>query len=1211
MSAHLEELAVRFVERDGLSLEDQQKIAADAADYVLDPAKHGFPQEQTVLALVKSIHRWIASGDGEQPSDFAERNREKHARGLRYLAMTLTALPKDFLQSTHIKMLSNFFSSIFQQQDPAGLSAAADALLVLITRSNFPPSSADDILTSLGDMEPENYTKQLAKTRLQILRIVQTLLLNDKSARVLQKRYEGATFLLRILPLAQKERDPVNLLEWFQTLETVLKNNEISSEVSLAAFESFSPFFPISIRKSTAGGPETTEDELKEALRTCFASNGRLAQHTFSFLLEKLDDGGSLTASAKLDILRTIRACVSSYEPVDTTLVPYVTKLWSSLKYEVRNGEVPEAIQETLSIFECLTGRLSELDDSDAALAEFLSLAWRDTADDLENPTYTEQAGSILVSVAGGSVLAFCRTNPRLLEVVRRNIGQPKSSTHTKTLLGLLNNLVRTHRRLTAKADTWSEHDMRAFDADGFEIPVAVVDDIYFKVFRENVTENPSKEQVEIAKEIVSGLSLLVEVQRLRSDFTTTAAYKEDTLREICTALSYRAINSFNVSSVASADLYTVDISAVVALKTIVKVFPEGYAKILSGLVGEVQKRTWKGTGSDRTFNDLHSMCQRIAYIGCADLPTSGNPIANFALFAGTLLKILSVLFNAEASIRFSSVVADALATGMVYFIKVIEEKGLKQKETVLDTRKIGDLESLLHAEIPDFPKLRYKQVNPYDPIPSAKAIKTAKHSVFASFQVVGVYVVSELYQHATSLSLPADSRIPLLHLSDALRSAQNIDENSPRASGNLAAYLSELGRAACLVLRELSATAQISLDLDNRVFGCFNHVRWRSYEMPLVRLHDMELYTLSRGIAEAMHFSTVMTLADINFLNLLTGNLDDPVETSPRVEAIQDYVAFLLANKFNDRAGGGLRETSVPNQAVWTTVLERIEQGLKQPESLELKEVCRFAAILAGAYARRDLPAAALASTVSHAAAKSGTGMGPYVARILSQLFSSPKKGLLDPANHTIQKPLYLQWAFQQLVQPVLRLSYPLSRDDTSVVYSIYVLHAVKSLRLSHYADDAPVVVRIVLAAMQKATNSYDVEAACGISLHILAGDPALFRPHVASLVKAAKSVYDRSFPVPAVHNRTLTVQDDKDWLVDKDQDTQGGRFRYAGDREKIRRMALRTLEVLPAQLDENDLRAYADEVRAQLCVALGDRVRDVRRAAEAAQSAWSRIST
>lgn len=197
-------------------------------------------------------------------------------------------------------MLSGFFSSIFQQQDPAGLAAATDALLVLITMSNFPPSSADDVLANLGKLDPDNYTKQLAKTRLQVLQIMRTLLLNDKSARVLQKRYEGAAFLLPVLALAKRERDPVNLLEWFQTLEKVLKKNTISPEVSLATFESISPFFPISIRKSTAGGPEVTEDELKDALRACFAANGLLAEHTFPFLLEKLDDGGSLTASAKV-----------------------------------------------------------------------------------------------------------------------------------------------------------------------------------------------------------------------------------------------------------------------------------------------------------------------------------------------------------------------------------------------------------------------------------------------------------------------------------------------------------------------------------------------------------------------------------------------------------------------------------------------------------------------------------------------------------------------------------------------------------------------------------------------------------------------------------------------------------------------------------------------------------------------------------------------
>ncbi|KAK2609826.1 hypothetical protein N8I77_003305 [Diaporthe amygdali] len=1213
MSTYLEELAVRFVERDGLSLEDQQKIAVDAADYVLDPAKHGYPQDQTVLTLVKSIHRWIASGDGDQPLEFAERNREKNARGLKYLAMTLTALPRDFLQSTHIKMLSSFFSSIFQQQDPAGLSAATDALLVLITMSNFPPSSADDILANIGKMDTENYTKQLAKTRLQVLQIIKSLLLNDKSARVLQKRYEGSAFLLPILSLAKRERDPVNLLDWFQTLERVLKNNKISVEVSLAAFESFSPFFPISIRKSTVGGTEVTEDELKDALRSCFAANGLLAQHTFSFLLEKLDDGGSLTASAKLDILRTIKACVVGYEPVDTSLIPYVTKMWSSLKYEVRNGEVPEAIQETLSIFEALPCRLAKSESAEEALTEFLSQTWKDTAEDLENPTYTEQAGSILISIAGGSVLAFCRTNPRLLEAVRQNISQPKSPAHTKNLLVLLNNLVRTHRHLTAKITEWSEDDKQTFRTDGFEIPATVINDIYFKLFRENTVDSPSKDQAEIAKEAIKGLSLVVEVRQVKSNWTTTAAYEQDTLKEICAALSYRATNSFNVPPTASAELHDIDVAAVVALKTAVKAFPEGYAKALSNLVSEVEKRIWKDTSAERTFDDLHGVCQRVAFIGCADVPDVKNPVVNFASFAGTMLNILSVLFNAEANIKFCAVVADALATGMAYFIKAIEEKGLKQTDESADSWELTNLEQMVHAEIPDFPKLRSKQVNLYDPIPSTQSIMAAKHSTFTSFLLVGVYVVSELYQHATTVTMSADNNIPILLLSDALRSADNIDEDTPRGSDRLAAYVGELGRAACLVLRELSSAAQISLDLDNRIAGCFNNgLRWSSSTTPLALHGDAEIYVLCCGIARAMHPSTVTMLTEFNFNNLLISNLDLRTETSSRTEAIQDYIAFLLANKFHRRADEPGHDTQVPNQVTWSMALQRIEECLKNPEFLELREVCRFAAILAGAFSRRDRPAAALASTVSHAAAKGGAETGPYIARILSQLFSSSKKGLLDPANHTIQKPLYLQWTYQQCVQPILGLAYPLSRKNNSVVYSIYVLHAVKHLSLGHYADDAPNVVRIVLAAMQKATNSYDIEAACGIALQVLSGDPALFRSHVASLVKAAKNVYGRALPVPVVYDLApVTAQDEGEWPAEKKEFAQRGRFKYVGDREKIRRMALRTLEVLPAQLDENDLRAYADEVRVHLAVALGDRVRDVRRASEAAQSAWSKIST
>lgn len=536
--------------------------------------------------------------------------------------------------------------------------------------------------------------------------------------------------------------------------------------------------------------------------------------------------------------------------------------MWSSLKYEVRNGEIPEAIQETLSIFESLPCQLAKSSNAEANLTEFLSQTWKDTAEDLENPTYTEQAGSILISIAGGSVLAFCRTSSRLLEAVRRNIGQPKSPTHTKNLLVLLNNLVRTQRSLTTKMNEWTEDDRRAFQTDGFEIPVAVIDDVYFKLFRENTVDSPSKDQVEIAKEAINGLALVVDVQRVRADWTTTAAYEQDTLKEICTALSYRATNSFNVPTTATAELRDIDVAAVVALKTAVKAFPEGYAKILSSLVSEVEKRDWKGVPAERTFDDLHGVCQRVAFIGCADIPEKTTPIVNFALFSGTMLNILSVLFNSGANIKFCAVVADSLATGIAYFIKATEDKGLKQTDIAADSWKLDGLEHMVDAEIPDFPKLRYKKFNLYDPMESTKSMKTAQHSVFTSFLLVGVHVVSQLYQHATAVEMSADGEIPLLLLSEALLSADNINEGSRHTSDNLAAYVGELARAASLVLRELSATAQISLDLDNRIAGCFNNgLQWISTDKPLVLHGNAETYALSCGIAQAMHGSTVMKM--------------------------------------------------------------------------------------------------------------------------------------------------------------------------------------------------------------------------------------------------------------------------------------------------------------------------------------------------------------
>lgn len=261
----------------------------------------------------------------------------------------------------------------------------------------------------------------------------------------------------------------------------------------------------------------------------------------------------------------------------------------------------------------------------------------------------------------------------------------------------------------------------------------------------------------------------------------------------------------------------------------------------------------------------------------------------------------------------------------------------------------------------------------------------------------------------------------------------------------------------------------------------------------------------------------------------------------------------------------------------------------------------------------------------VSHAAAKSGKETSPQIARLLSQLFATSKD--LDPANHTIQKPLYLQWTYHQCVHPVLNLAYPLSQTQSqtspapgpsspsreSTLYAIYALHAVRHLSFEHYAPDAASIVRVVLAAMQKAADNHDVEAACTVTLQMLRRESALFRTHVASVVAAAKRVYQKAVLDPSLSSGAGGGPGaGGDWPVGLGALSGGGeRFRYEGDREGIRKMSFKILQLLPLKFDETVVRPYADEVRVHLSWALGDRVREVRRVAEAAQGAWAKIST
>lgn len=494
---------------------------------------------------------------------------------------------------------------------------------------------------------------------------------------------------------------------------------------------------------------------------------------------------------------------------------------------------------------------------------DFLSQTWKDSAEDLENPTYTEQAGSILISVAGGGVLPFCHICPRLLEATRRNIAQPKSEAHTKYLLILLNNLLRTRLNLVSKLEAASSSEAQVFPGTEFDIPVTIVHDIYFKLFRENTVERPTKDQTEIAKEALKGLALVVQQQRVTEGWKTVDAYDQDTFKEICTALAYRATNCFNVPPTTTQELQDIDKSTVEALKTTVKFFPEGYGKILAGVLSEVKKRDWEKSPAQRSFNDLHALCQRVAFIGCTDVPVCSTPIVNFAAFTGTMLHMLTYLHDERTNLKACAIVADALATGMAYFSRTCAEKGLKKSSDTVATWDIPNVRHEVQNGLQGFPQLARGFVDNFDPVQLVQSAKPIDHDVFTSFILLGVYAVSELYQHAVVTGSGSDSD---LNWSLRIRGRPGLELDDQETDRHIQAYLEEVGLIATTVLRELSPSAQKDLNLDAQMIWYFQELGSDSLleEQKISRL-DKEIFALTGGIARGIRAEIVSKMVSAN----------------------------------------------------------------------------------------------------------------------------------------------------------------------------------------------------------------------------------------------------------------------------------------------------------------------------------------------------------
>lgn len=548
--------------------------------------------------------------------------------------------------------------------------------------------------------------------------------------------------------------------------------------------------------------------------------------------------------------------------------MPYIPQVWNSLKYEVRNGEAPEAIQETLLVFETVSARLSEYAPL-TSLKEFVDTIWNDCADDFyDNPAYTERLGSILVSVGRVHLKPFRLVSPRVVSAIKRAISQSKSPAHTKSLLLVLNNLLRARRQVlprlatTGPSETYGDEPMKA------------VLDLYFKILRDSAVQDPNKEQVEISKEAFEGVSQIVQQRRPTDDGKEyTADVDEDAFKEICATLTYHCLNAFNVQPASPESARdAIEEAATQALQATVRYYPRGYGKMVSGVLDEVAKRNWATSPTERSAEALESSLNRLSFIGCAAIPEDAAAIVNFATFTGSMLKLLGMLTASQASLKTYACVIKAMLRGVYLNIGAARSLGTSvQTDKEKTVWSLTSVETAVKGILPTFPDLINGNIDQFDPTqltqPMANEQMTKAGASLTPFLQLGVYIVTQLYQHATVVVEDAAGADGL-----ELRRLLKVETTNTEGGGQAeqafwaTAYLELVASLAATVLQELDVSAQMDLTLQRQLLTCFHPPKFGAVQKRCWGYHHDEMISsLSWGVARAIRPEVVLELVSIN----------------------------------------------------------------------------------------------------------------------------------------------------------------------------------------------------------------------------------------------------------------------------------------------------------------------------------------------------------
>ncbi|KAI0841042.1 Dos2-interacting transcription regulator of RNA-Pol-II-domain-containing protein [Hypoxylon sp. FL0890] len=1192
-NVRFEDLALQYVLAD--ESEQEQAIAEQTATAIQESTNSRI----TLGQWVASINRWIHPVDDSDDDNFVTR-----AKALDFLASTLGVLNRrnvSILKADQVQLLVTFFGSLFLSDHKAGITASTKALRHLVGMKTLQPTLGNDILDKVSQLG-EDFKLQTPATRLEIYELFLELLQNPAVANDLEYRHGNTCgFATSLLDLCRNERDPQNLLKWFEILKIFLQNFSPSEDVTSEVFRTYSAYFPISLR-AAATPSGITVDDLKNVLRSCFAAHYRVASFAIPYLINKLDQGDAVTVAVKVDILQTLDACLIQYEHPKQSVVPFVDQIWGSLKYEVRNGEIPDTIKATLKVIRSLTSRLDEEE-----LRSFLADAWRDLVDDLSNPTYTAQAGRLLVAIAGAGFQSFATITSQAIPHLQSTLRHTQSASHKQELVALLNSIlaVRSHLIETLKDDATIEKGSGLLKDELFGD--ALFAEVFLPLWEQTSGAPVTTETVGTLKKIMEGLAALVGQQssdsgaprRLCSDSTCERIFGWLAGPSVIYPLEGKQFNEATPD--ANQDLRD---AAVAALKEAVPLYPSAFQLLLEQYLSSLKVAYQQQLALHDLPLEIKLVASTLSEIGCSGLSGRRLMLTNPVSLINVLLEGLLWMLSEKSPPRYWTAFICSIHISVVEFLEtLLSQIDNSPRSKPQDITK--EWYTLIVSDIQDSGAPRLDSNSPGNLHLVVKALGALEPEevgvLYKKLLAYSLAVVGQLYRRFTTVNHQSDE-------ATGNRPQVGLSKDFEDGSDSIAEQdtcLHQLGRLATSVVRVLNENEQKTLGLGKDAFILF-HQTGAGNDAPQIDLpvetavvsplDEFRTAPLSMGVLQGLYPGVLSSECHLNALkNLCAVLTSKPSPCSDTTRAALDTTFTILSNKLRVEDNGISKELQQIQQNMINTLDALWEEDGEtgQVGPIARKIFCSVLHFLAGDVARfrsgpEDLNT--LFEMVCYKAPKAPT-MGCDLSRQFGILVS-PKE-CLEKENHAILKRLSGGWVYARGVQPYLKDCFPkLPFVHTDVVTSraIAVFAILQYLKYEQYACDVDQIVRIgnmFLRWLSVYPTGSEMESCISVLLKILEKSPETIQEHLAGLISGMILVYEEYRKSP-----------------------QGISEAEQKKRVMCRKLALEFFQRLPKTYEERHLLPHCQKLLRPLSVACGDPVREVRRTALAARKAWEGLA-